>query len=186
MVAPGRRLPGATHLRWQTSDVRVILLTGPPGAGKTTVFESLMGLLEADGCRFAAVELEALALVHPWPDDDAAFRHLEFVTGSFLERGYPLLIVSATIEDADYLRRLLDALPSDDVFLVRLEAPAELLRDRLIKREPADWVGLPRLLDAAGRLAQSSGDLPGVDLVLSTEDSNPTVLAAQLRDAATV
>src|SRR3982750_4892043 len=55
-----------------------------------------MGRLEAAGARFAAVEVEALALVHPWPDDDAAFEHLAFVAASFARRGYPLLLASAT------------------------------------------------------------------------------------------
>jgi ABC-type multidrug transport system ATPase subunit len=103
--------------------VRVVLLPGAPGAGKTTVLTALMNLLEADDVRYAAIEMEALALVHPLPDDDAAFRHLELVAESFHGRGYPRLLVSATIEDSQYLRRLLAALPSDHVLLVRLDAP---------------------------------------------------------------
>jgi chloramphenicol 3-O-phosphotransferase len=110
--------------------VRVVLLTGPPGAGKTTVLTALMNRLEADDVGYAAVEVEALALVHPWPDDDAAFTHVELLVDSFRRRGYPSLLVSATIEDGGYLRRLLAALASDDVLLVRLEAPPERLRER--------------------------------------------------------
>ena len=148
--------------------MHVVLLTGPPGAGTTTVLTALMNLLEADEDSYAAVEVEALALVYPWPDDDAAFAHVEFVAQSFRRRGYPLLLVSATIEDTESLRRLLAALPAQDVLLVRLEAPPEVLRERLTRREPPDWVGLPRLLEAAGALAASIAALPGVDLVLST------------------
>ena len=158
------------------------MLTGPPGAGKTTVLTALIGLLEADGAPYAAVEVEALALVHPGPDDDAAFDHLAFVADSFRRRGYPSLIVGATIEDEAYLRRLLAALPSEDVVLVRLDAPAALLRERLTRREPPEWVGLPRLLEAAGTLATSIAALPGVDLVLSTVDADPRKVAAAIRD----
>jgi predicted kinase len=160
-----------------------VLLTGAPGAGKTTVLMALMNLLEADDVRYAAIEMEALALVHPLPDDDAAFRHLELVAESFHRRGYPRVLVSATIEDSEYLRRLLAALPSDDVLLVRLDAPPELLRERLSRREPHEWVGLPRLLAAAGPLATSIAALPCVDLALSTVDADPNVLAAKIRDA---
>ncbi len=142
-----------------------------------------MGLLEADDVSYAALEVEALSLVHPWPDDDAAFAHLEFVANSFHSRGYPLLLVSATIEDDNYLRRVLDSLPPGDVFFVRLEAPPELLRERLMQREPPDWVGLPRLLDAAGEVALSNASLPGVDLVLSTVDADEREVAAAIRDA---
>jgi chloramphenicol 3-O-phosphotransferase len=163
--------------------VRIVLLTGAPGAGKTTVLTALMNLLEADDVRYAAIEMEALALVHPLPDDDAAFRHIEFVAGSFRDRGYSRLLVSATIEDNEYLRRLLAALPSDDVLLVRLDAPPELLRERLTRREPCEWVGLPRLLAAAETLARSIAALPRVDLALSTVDADPNVVAAKIRDA---
>jgi chloramphenicol 3-O-phosphotransferase len=163
--------------------VRILLLTGPPGAGKTTVLTALMGLLEADDVSYAALEVEALSLVHPWPDDDAAFAHVEFVARSFEQRGYPLLLVSATIEDDHYLRRLLDSLPAAEMVFVRLEAPPEVLRERLTEREPPDWVGLPRLLDAAGKLATSIASLPGVDLALSTVDARPRELAGAIRKA---
>jgi hypothetical protein len=142
-----------------------------------------MNLLEAENVRYAAIEMEALALVHPLPDDDAAFRHIEFVAESFRDRGYPRLLVSATIEDSKYLRRLLAALPSDDVLLVRLDAPPELLHERLTRREPPEWVGLPRLLTAADTLANSIAALPGVDLVFNTMDADPNAVAAKIRAA---
>ncbi|MCW2990192.1 MAG: hypothetical protein JWM73_786, partial [Solirubrobacterales bacterium] len=102
--------------------MRALLLTGPPGAGKTATLTALMGRLEADDVRYAAVEVEALALVHPWPDDDAAFDHLAFVAGSFGLRGYPLLLASATVTDLEYLRRVRAALPGDDLLFVCLTA----------------------------------------------------------------
>jgi hypothetical protein len=142
-----------------------------------------MGLLEADDVPYAAVEVEGLAPVHPWPDDDAAFAHVEFIADSFRRRGYPTLLVTATVEDGDYLRRLLNALPSDDVLFVRLDAPPELLRERLARREPPEWVGLPRLLEAAGTLAASIAALPGVDLVISTVDTDPVPVATAVRAA---
>lgn len=163
--------------------MQVVVITGAPGAGKTSVLTALTGLLEADGDRFAAVEVEALARVNPWPDDDAAFDHLAYVAESFRRRGYPSLLVSATIEDREYLRRLLHALPSDNVRLVRLDAPPALLRQRITQREPLEWIGLPRLLEAAGALAKTIAALPGVDVVLSTEEADPRTVAAAIQNA---
>jgi energy-coupling factor transporter ATP-binding protein EcfA2 len=163
--------------------VQVVVITGAPGAGKTSVLTALIGLLEADDVRFAAVEVEALALVHPWPDDDTAFDHLAYVAESFRRRGYPCLLVTATIVSPEYLRRLRDAVRSDDVRLVRLAAPPALLRERITRREPPEWVGLPRLLEAAETLATAIAALPGIDLVLHTEDVEARIVAAALRDA---
>lgn len=163
--------------------VQVVVITGAPGAGKTSVLTALMGLLEADDVPFAALELESLALVHPWPDDDAAFEHLTHVAESFRRRGYPRLLMTATIEDAVYLRRLREAVRSDDLTLVRLAAPPALLRERITRREPPEWVGLARLLEAAESLAGTIAALPGVDLVLDTEGADARSPATTLRDA---
>lgn len=163
--------------------MQVVVITGAPGAGKTSVLAALIGLLEAEDVSFAAVELESLALVHPWPDDDAAFDHLAHVADSFRRRGYSRLLVTATIVDAGYLRRVREAVRSDDLRLVRLAAPPALLRERIKRREPPDWVGLPRLLEAADTLATAIAALPGVDIVLSTEDAEARIVAATLRDA---
>src|SRR4051794_27101280 len=142
--------------------MRALVLTGPPGSGKTTTLTALMGRLEADDVRYAAVEVEALALVHPWPDDEAAFDHVRYLAASFERRGYPLLLTSATVTDCAYLARLREALPDDDLLIVRLTAPADVLQTRIAAREPPNWIGLPRLLAAAEALAASMSELPDV------------------------
>src|SRR3954463_11398095 len=116
--------------------MRTLVLTGPPGAGKTATLTALMGSFDADDISYAAVEVEALALVHPWPDDDAAFEHLAFVAASFARRGYPLLLASATVTGPAYLARVRAALAPDAVLLVALVAPPEVLGRRIAEREP--------------------------------------------------
>lgn len=162
--------------------MRALILVGPPGAGKTTVVTALSSLLAEDDVRHAVVEVESLALVHPWPDDDAAFAHLEMLSGSFGLRGYGLLLVGATVDGPGYLARLLAAVRADDVVVARLQAPPAVLRERIARREPPEWAGLQRLLDAAGPLADAHGHLPGVDLVLDTSDADPRAVARALRE----
>lgn len=160
-----------------------MVIIGAPAAGKTTTLTALMGLLEAEELRFAAIEVEAVALAHPWIDDDTALDHVSYLAASFRRHDYPLLLVSATIENAEYLLRLREALAASALLLVRLDAPVALLQERLRHREPADWVGLPRLLDAAASLAESTAQLPHVDLVLSTERASPRDVAGAIRNA---
>lgn len=66
----------------------------------------------------AAIEVEALAVAYPWPERDIAFDHTGILADSSRRHGYRLLLVSATVQDADYLRRLVDALATDDLLLV--------------------------------------------------------------------
>jgi ABC-type cobalamin transport system ATPase subunit len=43
-----------------------LILTGPPGAGKSSVLEALTTLLEVDGVEYSALEFEQLAWGSPW------------------------------------------------------------------------------------------------------------------------
>jgi hypothetical protein len=144
---------------------------------------ALMNLLTDEGVRHAAVEVEALGLGHPLPDDDIALGHLESLARSFGEHGYPLLLVGATVDSPDYLQRLIDAVGADQRLLVRLKAPVPVLTERIKRREPPEWTGLQRLLDATGPLAATHARLPGVDLVLNTESAEPRAIAMAIRDA---
>jgi hypothetical protein len=90
--------------------------------------------------------------------------------------------VGATATSADYLAAVLAAVAANDYLVVRLEADASTLRKRIIAREPAEWSGLPRLLDAADEIALLSRSLD-VHLVCSTEDASPLAVATQIRKA---
>ena len=68
----------------------------------------------------------------------------------------------------------------DAALVVRLEADPDTLRERILAREPPGWGGLPDLLNASRRLAESMKDLGGVDLVISTEGRQPAKVAEEL------
>lgn len=51
-----------------------IVVTGPPGAGKTSVLEALSDQL-ADDVRHAMIDIEALTATHPALDEDRWLAH---------------------------------------------------------------------------------------------------------------
>ena len=53
-----------------------LVLTGPPGAGKTSVLEALSDLLVDDDVAHASVETEALTATHPALDDAQWLAHI--------------------------------------------------------------------------------------------------------------
>lgn len=160
-----------------------VVITGPPGSGKTSVLTALHDLLADDGIRHAVIEVEALAWGHPYLSDEQSFRHVAALRELYSVAGYDLVVCGATVTSDDYMSGLLEALTPTGRFVVRLDAPSEVLRQRLIEREPPGWSGLPGLLSAADSIAVESRLLKHIDASYATEGASPGSIAGQIRDA---
>jgi energy-coupling factor transporter ATP-binding protein EcfA2 len=153
--------------------VFAIVVIGPPGSGKTRVLTALHDLLRESDVGHAVIEVEAVAWAHPPISDGRAFRHLESMCRAYESNGCELIIVSATATSADYLASVVAAVAADDQLVVRLEANALTLRERIIAREPPGWSGLPQLLRTTDEIAVVSKSLEDVHVVCSTQDASP-------------
>lgn len=160
-----------------------LVLTGPPGAGKTAVLEALSDALTDEDVRHATVEVEALTSAHPPLADDQWVMPVEAVCGLYRRFGYDLLLVSATVERAEDLRDLVAAIAADPHVVVRLHAEPKTLRRRIIEREPETFTELDELVAASARLAPVIAGLDGIVLALSTEGRRPADVASDIRDA---
>lgn len=160
-----------------------LVLTGPPGAGKTSVLEALTDGLSAEDARHATVEVEALTWAHPPLSDEQWLMPVQAICGLYRRFGYELLLVAVTVENGDDLRGVLGAVGADEHVVVRLEAEPETLRRRIIEREPATFTELDALVAASVRLSPVIAGLDGVALALSTENQRPEVVADRIRDA---
>jgi hypothetical protein len=163
--------------------VFALVLTGPPGAGKTAVLEALSDSLVLEDVRHAVVETEALTSAHPALDDEQWRAPVAAVCGLYRDFGYELLLVAVTVEADEDLRALVHAVGADEHVVVRLEAEPATLRRRIIEREPDGWPGLDELLSASERLGPIIANLDGIALALSTEGQRPGAVAARIRDA---
>ena len=130
----------------------VLVLTGPPGAGKTSVLEALSDALVVEDVRHAVIETEALTSAHPALDDTQWLAPVQAVCGLYRRFGYELLLMTVTVEGDDDLCGLLAAIGADEHAVVRLEAEPETLRRRIVSREPEDWSGLDELVEALAHL----------------------------------
>ncbi|MGW0041064.1 AAA family ATPase [Rhodococcus sp. NPDC003348] len=158
----------------------VLLLTGPPGAGKSSVVTELHDGLGDAGVANALIELDELERCYPPLDVRRLMRNVAMLADSYREAGHTLLLVTATVEDDAYGDALSAATGADDHLTVRLDAEPETVRRRVLDREPETWSGREELADAAHRLATTMRALTGVDLVLSTEGTAPADVAARL------
>jgi broad-specificity NMP kinase len=163
--------------------VFALLLTGPPGAGKSEVATALHDSLGDTGISNALVEVDQLERCHPPLSRELAIAHLALLSGSLRAAGYDLLLITATVEDDAYAEAVLDAAGTEEHLFVRLEAGTDTLERRLLAREPQGWSGLTALIESSRRLAESMRSLSGVTLVLSTEGEEPEQVATRLRAA---
>jgi ribose 1,5-bisphosphokinase PhnN len=141
-----------------------VVLTGPPGAGKTSVLEALSDALTADDVGHATVEVEALTSAHPALDDEQWVMPVAAICGLYRRLGYDVLPVTATVESAEDLRAVVAAVGADAHAVVRLEAEPETLRKRIIEREPETFTELDQLVAASARLSGVIAGVPGIAL----------------------
>ena len=179
----GGRPPLPASCRGKLRVVFAVVITGPPGAGKSAVLSALADALSDDDIAHVAVEVETLVWTHPALTDEQQARHLQLNCELYRQDGHDLLVLAQTLEtDAD-VAELLAAVGADGVLTVRLEAEPRTLVERITEREPAAWSGLTDLLEHTQELAVTMPALARVDLVLSTEDERPEDVAALIRAA---
>lgn len=155
--------------------MRLIVVTGAPGAGKTSVLIALVDALSDDDVAHAALEVEALAWTHPALDDERRLAHVRTLC-----EGHALVLVADTVETPGDLAALIEATGADEVFVVWLEAPPDTLAARIVAREPASWSGTEALVAHARAMAR----VPGADLYLSTDGARAEDIAARIRETA--
>jgi hypothetical protein len=163
--------------------VFALVISGPPGAGKTAVLEALTDALVAADIRHAVIEAEALTSAHPPLDDVQWPMPVEAVCGLYRRFGHGLLLVTVTLESDEHMRAVLAAIGADEHAVVRLEAEPATLRARIVEREPDSFTQLEQLVAASARLRPVIAGLDGVALALSTEGRRPEAVAERIRDA---
>ncbi len=160
-----------------------VLLTGPPGAGKTVALTALSDALVADQVEHAAVDVDEVAWAYPFPELAGRCEHLRACCDSHRRAGRDTLLVAEVIESAGHLRDVLAAVGADDLLFVRLQARLTTLRERIVAREPPGWHGLEYLLAEAEPLHAALPQLDGVHLVLDTEKLDLAEMTRRIRAA---
>jgi chloramphenicol 3-O-phosphotransferase len=159
-----------------------LILTGAPGSGKSEVLEALSTLLEIERVPYGAIEQDELSRGWPWLRSGQWLSQLAAVIALQREIGRQNFLVTATTENEDELRGVIDTIGADRVLVVCLAAPAPVVAERVAAREPDSWPGKRGLIEHAGELADRIPSVPGIDVVLSTDGREPDEVAAEIRE----
>jgi ribose 1,5-bisphosphokinase PhnN len=152
--------------------VPVLVLTGPVGAGKTTVGAEVSDLLAEIGVAHAVIDVDCLRTCHPAPRDDPfhtalGLRNLAAVWANYRAAGAERLVLVDVVEERAYLAGYRGAIPGADITVVRLTATLESLHRRLEGRESG--ASLEWHKARAGELLAQMDERAVEDVLVQTE-----------------
>ncbi len=127
----------------QTATIPTIVITGPVGAGKSTVAATLCDVLAARGVRTAYVDMDYLRWLQPAHASDRfssglGFRNLAAIWPNLLAAGAACVVLADVVEDMAQRAMYEEVMPGSTVTIVRLDVPLDLIHQRLVARESGD------------------------------------------------
>jgi broad-specificity NMP kinase len=164
--------------------VRAIVITGAPGAGKSSVLQALAGELDNDAVPHAVLESEQFAAGYPWLSEEDAYDVLAVTCAALKERGRSLFLVAGTTETEAHLDALKAAIAADETTVVCLTAEPETTARRVFEREPPEWHGRDPLVAHSRVLATQIPALRGIDLRIGTDGRDAREVAREIRSKA--
>lgn len=165
------------------TNVPVLLITGPVGAGKTTVASIVSELLEGAQIPHAFVDIDSLRWSYPSPPHDRfrtelAMKNLAAIWPNFHAVGATHLVLADVLESREELSQYREAVPAADILVVRLQASLDTLQSRLKQRELGaylDWH-----LQRAAVLSQQMNRDKVEDILVDTDGKSVHTIASEI------
>lgn len=167
-----------------TPPIPAIIVTGPVGAGKTTVARLVQEELAGRGLPSAFIDQDALRMVLPTPPGDRfgsrlGQRNLAAIWPNLVDAGVRCVVIADVVEDAADAATYAHLMPGVAITIVRLDVPMDLIHERLRFRE--------RTADDLAWSVARAPELQGImeragigDLVIDVGARTPEKIAAEI------
>lgn len=161
----------------------VLVVTGPVGAGKSTVAAEISRQLELGDVPHALIDMDYLRWVYPTPAHDAfaeglGNRNLAAIWPNIRDTAPRYVLLADVVEWRGRVEEYRALMPGTDVTVVRLNVPMDLIHHRLRQRErpeAVDWylARAPELQDIMEREHVA-------DLVIDVGHRTPEKIAREI------
>lgn len=181
MMDRHRQATDAASDQEQAPRVRVLMISGPVGVGKTSVAHEMFDQLSERDIPHAVIDIDALGISWPFGDGDPynnqmAMRNLAAVWSNFAAAGATHAVLPRVIESEADLAPYREAIPGADIQVCRLVATQETLRERITTRETGS--SQEALLHRAIHLAESLETSPA-DFTIPTDGRTLPAIAKE-------
>jgi adenylylsulfate kinase len=167
---------------------RVIVVTGPVGAGKTTTAEAFRDVLLDRSQSGVVIDVDGLRNAWPHPDGDPygeqlGRANLAAIWPNLVQRRFEWVILADVVETDEHRRAYHQAFPDADITIARLDVSSDVIKDRLIGRESEATIAW--YLHRAPELQQIMISNNIGDLVITVGDQTPLAVAEEILSGVT-
>lgn len=161
--------------------MRLLVITGTMGSGKTAVLAETSDLLRALNVEHAAIDLDALGgayLSNRANNDQTMYENLASISQNYARAGLTRFLVARAIETRAELDRCSKAIGATETVVCRLLASEEVLRRRVAEREQG--VRRKEFIQRVSKLTETLDKACLEDFTVSTEDHDVTAVAREV------
>jgi adenylylsulfate kinase-like enzyme len=163
--------------------VRVLVVTGPVGVGKSAVADELARLLEEMRLPCAVIDMDWLRYCYPRPEGDRfhtalGLQNLAAISANYRAAGANRLIVVDIVETRSSIGAYRAAIPDASILVVRLDATLPIIHRRLEGRETG--ASLEWHQHRAAELSAQWEEEAVEDLLVDTEGKTVTDVASEV------
>ena len=169
----------------EAANDRVVVITGPVGAGKSTSAAALSDLLAERDVPHGMIDVDYVRWCYPTPADDRfhaklGWRNTAAVAANYREAGARVIVLADVVERQEQRGEYEAAIPDAEVSIVRLRVPMELIVERLLARQRDSGESLEWHLKRAPELEAIMNEREIGDFVIDVGRRPPQEVAAEI------
>lgn len=120
--------------------VKVLLVSGPVGVGKSSVADTISAKLTKLGVPNALIDFDHMHYAYPRPEHDPfhtklGLKNLASIYPNYLEVGVKYFIIPVLVEDNRDIVNMQNAMPNTEIFIVGLTASMANIHKRIKGRK---------------------------------------------------